>query len=83
MTMVVIIGVVFLVMAVVSAFNVRKRREELGEIHTGLTVGSKILCCGGIYGRVVGFEGEDDLNVEIAKGTTIKISRYAVQTLFK
>ncbi|MGN0334258.1 MAG: preprotein translocase subunit YajC [Lachnospiraceae bacterium] len=83
MTMVVVIGVVAIVVSVISAFNVRKRREELQEVHTELAVGRRILCCGGIYGRVVGFEGEENVNVEIAKGTIITISRYAIQTVYK
>lgn len=84
MTMVVIIGVVLLVVAIMSAFNVRKRRGELEEVHTELGIGSKVLCCGGIYGRVVGLDdNEETVNVEIAKGTVITISRYAIQTLIK
>lgn len=84
MTMVVIIGVVLLAVAVMSAFNVRKRRGELEEVHTELGIGSKVLCCGGIYGRVVGIDdNEETVNVEIAKGTVITISRYAIQTLIK
>lgn len=82
-TLGVAVGVVLIVLSIISAKNVRKRRSELQEVHTELSVGSKILCCGGIYGKVVGFEGEDDVNVEIAKGTVIKISRYAIQTLYK
>lgn len=84
MTMVVIIGVVLLAVAIMSAFNVRKRRGELEEVHTELGIGSKVLCCGGIYGRVVGLDdNEETVNVEIAKGTVITISRYAIQTLIK
>ncbi len=35
---------------------------------------------GGIYGKVVGLEGET-VNVEVAKSTVLKISRYAIQAL--
>lgn len=76
--------VVALGLSIVSALNVRKRRDELEEVHTELGIGSKVLCCGGIYGRVVGLDdNEETVNVEIAKGTVITISRYAIQTLIK
>lgn len=82
--MFVIIIVVALGISLVSALNVRKRREELTEVHTELAIGNKVICCGGIYGKVVGINDNDEVvNVEIAKGTVITISRYAIQTLIK
>jgi len=44
----------------------------LGEVHTELKIGSKIIFAGGIYGRVVGIE-EETVNVEVAKSTVIQI----------
>lgn len=83
-TMFVVVVVVALGISVMSAFNVRKRREELTEVHTELAIGSKVICCGGIYGKVVGINDNDEVvNVEIAKATVITISRYAIQTLIK
>lgn len=83
-TMFVIVIVVALGIAVISAMNVRKRREELTEVHTELAIGCKVICCGGIYGKVVGINDNDEVvNVEVAKGTVITISRYAIQTLLK
>lgn len=83
-TMFVIVIVVALGLAVFSAVNVRKRREELTEVHTELAIGCKVICCGGIYGKVVGINDNDEVvNVEVAKGTVITISRYAIQTLLK
>lgn len=83
-TLFVIVIVVALGLSIVSARNVKKRRNELTEVHTELAVGVKVLCCGGIYGKVVGIDEEEEtVNVEIAKGTVIKISRFAIQSLFK
>lgn len=79
-TLVVIMGVIGLVLVFISAKNMRKRRADISEVHTELRVGSKIMFAGGIYGRVVGIEDET-VNVEIAKNTVIKISRYAIQSI--
>ena len=79
-TLAVMMGIIALILAVISAKNVRKRRAELGEVHTELKIGSQVMFAGGIYGKVVGIE-EETVNVEVAKGTVIKISRYAIQTL--
>ena len=79
-TLAVVMGIIALILAIISARNVRKRREELGEVHTELKIGSQIMFAGGIYGKVVGIE-EETVNVEVAKSTFIKISRYAIQTL--
>ena len=83
-TIFVIVVIVALGLAIVSAVNVRKRRDELTEVHTELAIGCKVICCGGIYGKVVGINDNDEVvNVEVAKGTVITISRYAIQTLLK
>lgn len=79
-TLVVIMGVIGLILAFISAKNMRKRRAEIGEVHTELKVGSKVMFAGGIYGKVVGIEDET-VNVEIAKSTVIRISRYAIQSI--
>lgn len=79
-TLAVIMGVIGLILSFISARNMRKRREVLGELHTGLKVGSRVMFAGGIYGKVVGIE-EETVNVEVAKGTVIQISRYAIQAL--
>ena len=83
-TMFAVVVVVGFGLSVISAINVRKRREELAEVHTELAIGCKVICCGGMYGKVVGINDNDEVvNVEVAKGTVITISRYAIQTLIK
>lgn len=79
-TLVIIAGVLGLVLAFISAKNVRQRRDSLEKVHTDLRIGSQVIFGGGIYGRVVGIEA-DTVNVEVAKSTVIKISRYAIQSL--
>ena len=83
-TMFAVVVIVALGLSIISALNVRKRRTELEEVHTELAIGCKVICCGGIYGKVVGINDNDEVvNVEIAQGTVITISRYAIQTLIK
>lgn len=79
-TLALMMGIFALILGFISAKNMRGRREQMQKIHTGLTVGSQIMFAGGLYGKVVGLE-EDILNVEVAKGTVIKIDRYAVQQI--
>ena len=74
-------GVIALILTVISSLNLRKKRNSLSEVHTSLAIGSRILFAGGLYGKVVGFPDEDTVNVEIAKGTVITISRYAIQSI--
>ena len=81
-TIVVLMGIFGIVAAVVSAKNMRARRENMKEIYTELKMGSQVMFAGGIYGKVVGIENET-VNVEVAKGTVIKISRFAIQSLEK
>ena len=81
-TIVVLMGIFGIVAAVVSAKNMRARRENMKEIYTELKIGSQVMFAGGIYGKVVGIESET-VNVEVAKGTVIKISRFAIQSLEK
>ena len=79
-TVAVLVGIFGTIVAIISARNVRRRRTQLGEVHTELKIGSQVMFAGGIYGKVVGIEDET-VNVEVAKSTVIKISRYAIQAL--
>lgn len=81
-TLAVIMGIIALILAFISAKNMRKKRQDISEVHTELRIGSQIMFGGGIYGRVVGIE-EETVNVEVAKSTVIKISRYAIQSIEK
>ena len=68
---------------VTLAVIMRNKRKELGEVHTDMKVGSRIMFAGGIYGKIVSMEDEDTLRVEVAPKIVITISRYAVQSIVK
>lgn len=74
-TLAVLMSVIGLILYAISAKNVRSKRKELGEVHTELKVGSRIMFAGGVYGKVVGIDDEDTLRVEVAPKVVITISR--------
>ena len=80
-TLAVLMGIIGIILYAISAINLRKKRESLGKVHTEMKAGSQIMFAGGIYGKIVGFDGEEKLRVEVAPKVIITISRYAVQEL--
>jgi preprotein translocase subunit YajC len=56
----------------------RKRLQEQRELHSSLEVGDEILTAGGVYGIVRELGEEDDLVLEIAPGTNVRVARRAV-----
>lgn len=80
----VLVGLFGLVLTAVSASNMKKRRQQMADIHTTLAVGSKVMFAGGIYGKVVRMNGDDEvIGVEVAPKVIIDISRFAVQGIEK
>ena len=83
-TIAVLMGVIGMILTIVSAVNMKKRRKQIGDIHTTLAVGSKVMFAGGIYGKVVRINGDDEvIGVEIAPKTIIDISRFSIQAIEK
>ena len=83
-TVSVLVGIFAVILTAISASNMKKRRKQVGDIHTTLAVGSKVMFAGGIYGKVVRINGDDEvIGVEIAPKTIIDISRFAVQGIEK
>ena len=79
-TIAVLMGIFGMILSIISAVNMKKRRKQIGDIHTTLQVGSKVMFAGGIYGKVVRMNGEDEvIGVEIAPKTIIDISRFSIQ----
>ena len=80
-TLAVLMGVFGMILSIISAVNMKKRRKEVGDIHTTLAVGSRIMFAGGIYGKVVRIYEGEIIGVEVAPKTIIDISRFAVQAI--
>ena len=81
-TIAVLMGVFGLILSIISAVNMRKRRQEVGDLHTTLAIGKRVMFAGGIYGKVVRMNDTDEIiGVEVAPKTIIDISRFAVQEI--
>ena len=81
-TLAVIMGVVAMILTFISARNMKKRRAEVGTLHTSLAIGKRVVFAGGIYGKVVRMNETDEIiAVEVAPKTIIEISRFAVQEI--
>ena len=56
----------------------RARAQAHRQLLTRVDVGDEILTVGGLYGSIVAIDEDDDLILEIAPGTQVRIARRAV-----
>ena len=82
-TLAVLMGIIGLILSIISAVNMRKRRKEVGDIHTTLALGTKVMFAGGILGKVVRMGEDEFIGVEVAPKTIIDVSRYSIQAIVK
>lgn len=59
----------------------RRRMQDQRKLIQGIDVGDEILTVGGIIGRVRAEQGDEELLVEIAPGTEVRVSRRAVAAI--
>lgn len=69
-----------IIITIISMSNFKKRKESLTQVHETLKKGARVIFCGGIYGTVENIDG-DIVEIEIAKGTNLKVSRYSIQSI--
>ena len=77
----VLLGVFVMILSVISAVNMKKRRKDMADIHTTLAIGSKVMFAGGFYGKVVRMGEDEIIGIEIAPKTIVDVSRYAIQAI--
>lgn len=77
----VLLGVFVMILSIISAVNMKKRRKDMADIHTTLAIGSKVMFAGGFYGKVVRMGEDEIIGIEIAPKTIVDISRYAIQAI--
>ena len=56
----------------------RARAQAHRELITRVEVGDEILTVGGLYGNVIEIDEDDDLMLEIAPGTQVRVARRAI-----
>lgn len=57
----------------------KKRQQEIQKFRNSITIGSRVVTSGGIYGDVRGIEEADNiLVIEVAKGVNIRVDRNSV-----
>ena len=83
-TISVLVGVFGVILSIISAVNMKKRRKEIGGIHTKDNIQfAGALFGGGIIGKVVRMSEDEIIGVEIAPKTIVDVSRYAVQQILE
>nr|MBQ8244558.1 preprotein translocase subunit YajC [Oscillospiraceae bacterium] len=82
-TLAVLMGIFGLILTIISSVNMRKRRKEVGDIHTTLDIGCRVMFAGGFYGKVVRIDKDEIIGIEVAPKTVVDVSRYAVQQIIK
>jgi preprotein translocase subunit YajC len=55
----------------------QRRQKKVAEMHRSLKVGDKVITNGGIYGTIVGLEG-DAVQLRVADQVKLKVSRTAI-----
>lgn len=71
----------FILIALVFWFLIvrpqRRRQQELSKTQSSLEPGAEVMLGSGIFGTVVAME-DDNVRIDIAPGTTIKVARQAI-----
>ena len=72
-----VVVVLLALLWIVFARPQRRRQAALEELYTSLRRGDEIVTAGGLYGRIQSVR-DDELDVEIAPGTVVRVARRAV-----
>lgn len=78
--LIIIIALTVLVYFFVANSKLKKQKAHFSNLHQNLKVGSKIIFCNGIYGKIIKI-GKDTVDVEVKSGAVMTISRYAISSI--
>lgn len=76
----VFIGIGMLILQIINYRSLKKSKEHFSNLHTSLKPGVKVMTTGGIYGKVLRAD-EEIIDLEIAKGIVIQVSRYSIKDI--
>lgn len=74
------IVILVLIYLAVSFFRLKNQKKPFEELHSKLEIGNQVLLSNGFYGKVIELTKEVAM-VEIAPKVTVKVSRFAIQSI--
>ena len=77
LTFIVFVVVILGIYYIFSRKNMKRQQQYFEKLHAELQVGKRVVCANGLYGTVKKVD-EDKVDVEIAKGVVITVSRFAI-----
>lgn len=77
LTFIVFVVVILGIYYIFSRKNVKRQQQYFEKLHAELQVGKRVVCANGLYGTVKKVD-EEKVDVEIAKGVVITVSRFAI-----
>ncbi|MBA3413221.1 MAG: preprotein translocase subunit YajC [Actinobacteria bacterium] len=80
MASLIIIVVMLVLMWLLLIRPQRRRQSQQAQMLSSLELGDEILTAGGLFGHVVAIDG-DQVTVEIAPGTNVRVARRAVSAV--
>ncbi len=77
LTFIVFVVVILGIYYIFSRKNMKHQQQYFEKLHAELQVGKRVVCANGLYGTVKKVD-EEKVDVEIAKGVVITVSRFAI-----
>ena len=77
LTFIVFVVVILGIYYIFSRKNMKRQQQYFEKLHAELQVGKRVVCANGLYGTVKKVD-EEKVDVEIAKGVVITVSRFAI-----
>lgn len=77
LTFIVFVVVILGIYYIFSRKNMKRQQQYFEKLHAELQVGKRVVCANGLYGTVKKVD-EEKVDVEIAKGIVITVSRFAI-----